>query len=134
MIELRRDDQNDIRTLGSLFIDGDRLCETLELPWRDNQRGISCIPEGKYECKLAPSPSRGYSVYWLQNVPGRQDVQIHIGNFPKDIRGCILVGEHRGVDQVVHSKRAFDKFMARMGGKPFQLMIVKELAGEREEA
>ena len=132
-IELRRDDQNDVRTLGSIFIDGEQFCETLELPWRDNQRGISCIPEGSYECRLGLSPSRGYKVYWLQDVPGRKDVQIHIGNFPKDIRGCILVGEHRGVNQVVHSKRAFDKFIARMGGQNFRLAITKELAtGEKE--
>ena len=125
-MELIRDDQDDVRTMGYLLDGEDRLAETLELPWRDNQRGISCIPEGTYKCELAPSPSRGYSVYWLQNVPGRQDVQIHIGNFPKDIRGCILVGEERGVDQVVHSKRAFDAFMARMGGKDFTLTIEKK--------
>lgn len=122
---LRRDDQNDIRTLGAMFDGDERICETLELPWRDNQRGISCIPEGIYECKLAHSPSRGYDVYWLQNVPGRQDVQIHIGNFPKDIRGCILIGRERGVNQVVHSKVAFDKFMGRMGGEDFTLVIEK---------
>ena len=63
---LRRDDQNDIRTLGAMFDGDERICETLELPWRDNQRGISCIPEGIYECKLAHSPSRGYDVYWLE--------------------------------------------------------------------
>jgi hypothetical protein len=53
-------------------------------------------------------------------------VQIHIGNFPKDIRGCILVGEKRGVDQVIQSRVAFDRFMSRMAGKDFQLQIVKE--------
>ena len=131
-MKLIRDDQNDIRTLGAMFDGEERIAETLELPWRDNQRGISCIPEGVYECKLAFSPSRKYDVYWLQNVPGRQDVQIHIGNFPKDIRGCILLGRERGKDLVAHSKVAFDRFMARMGGKDFPLSIVNELAtGEK---
>lgn len=124
-MKLIRDDQNDICTLGYLLDGDERIAETLELPWRDNKRGISCIPEGTYQCHLADSPSRGYPVYWLQNVPGRQDVQIHIGNFTKDIRGCILVGEERGVNQVVHSKRAFGKFMERMGGKNFTLEISK---------
>jgi len=128
-MRLIRDDQDTVRTLGAMFDGEDRIAETLELPWRDNRRGVSCIPEGTYECKLAHSPSRGYDVYWLQDVPGRKDVQIHIGNFPKDIRGCILVGEERGKDQVAHSKRAFDKFMERMGGKDFQLTIEKEAAG-----
>lgn len=127
-LKLIRDDQNATRTLGAIFLeDGTRFCETLELAWKDNQRGISCIPEGVYECKVADSPSRGYPVYWLQDVPGRKDVQIHIGNFPKDIRGCILVGTDRGVDQVVHSKVAFDKFMDLMDGEPFTLTITKEV-------
>lgn len=125
-MKLIRDDQNDVRTLGAMFDGDERICETLELPWRDNYRGVSCIPEGIYECKVGHSPSRGYPVYWLQDVPGRSDVQIHIGNFTKDIRGCILVGEERGVNQVVHSKRAFDAFMERMGGKDFTLEIIKE--------
>ena len=122
-MRLTRDDQNAVRTLGAMF-DGDvRVCETLELPWRDNYRGISCIPEGAYLCKLGYSPSRKHDVYWLQDVPGRSDVQIHIGNFPRDIRGCILVGRERGVNQVVHSRVAFGKFMERMGGKDFTLTI-----------
>jgi hypothetical protein len=124
-MRLIRDDQDDIRTLGTMFYGEERLCETLELPWRDNYRGISCIPEGAYECRIGHSPFRGYPVYWLQDVPGRSDVQIHIGNFPKDIRGCILVGTERGTDMVVHSKIAFNKFMERMGGKDFTLEITK---------
>jgi hypothetical protein len=124
-MRLIRDDQNDVRTLGAMFDGEERIAETLELPWRDNQRGVSCIPEGTYECHLAHSPSRGYDVYWLQDVPGRQDVQIHIGNFPKDIRGCILVGTKRGKDSVLSSKKAFSMFMERMDGKDFTLEITK---------
>jgi hypothetical protein len=124
-VHLIRDDRDDVRTLGAMFDGEERVAETLELPWRDNQRGVSCIPEGTYECKLAWSPSRKYNVYWLQDVPGRQDVQIHVGNFPKDIRGCILVGTTRGKNCVNSSKKAFAKFMERMGGKDFTLTIEK---------
>jgi hypothetical protein len=124
-MRLVRDDQDDVRTLGAMFDGEERVVETLELPWRDNKRGISCVPEGTYECKLAFSPSRKYDVYWLQDVPGRQDVQIHIGNFPKDIRGCILLGTARGKNSVNSSKAAFNKFMARMSGKDFTLTIEK---------
>ena len=125
-VELRRDDQNSIRTFGAMYLGDTRICETLELPWKDNQRGISCIPEGVYECKLAPSPSRGYSVYWLQDVPGRHDVQIHIGNFTRDIRGCILLGMKRAENAVLESRVAFNKFMAIMDGQDFTLRITKE--------
>ena len=33
-------------TVGELFLNGERICDTLENPWQDNQRNISCIPEG----------------------------------------------------------------------------------------
>ncbi len=124
-VTLRRDDQNDVRTFGAMFIDDVRLCETLELPWRDNQRGISCIPEGVYECKLAWSPSRKVNVYWVQNVPGREAVQLHIGNTTKDIRGCILLGMTRNKNSIGSSRLAFNKFMAIMDGQDFVLTVEK---------
>ena len=126
VMRLIRNDQNSTRTLGYILDGEDRIFETLELPWRDNQRGVSCIPEGTYECTAGYSPSRGYDVYWLQDVPGRSDVQIHIGNYPKDIRGCILIGKRRGDNMVVDSRIAFKEFMARMEGKPFTLTIEKD--------
>jgi hypothetical protein len=131
-MKLIRDDQNEVRTLGALFDGEERICETLELPWRNNERGVSCIKEGTYECKLLFSQSRKMRLYWLQRVPGREAVQIHIGNFPKDIRGCILVGEERGKDQVVHSKRAFEKFMERMKGQDFFLTIESKKGSHNE--
>jgi hypothetical protein len=36
-------------TNGTLFNSGKFLCHTIELPWNDNKRNISCIPEGTYE-------------------------------------------------------------------------------------
>jgi len=134
-MKLVRDFQSDVCTLGAIFMDdGERLCETLELPWRNNERGVSCIPEGVYFCQYAYSPARKRKVYWVRNVPGREAVQIHIGNFPKDIRGCILVGRERAQDQVVHSKVAFDKLIQKMGAQDFMLTIVRQLAtGKREE-
>jgi len=122
-MKLIRDDQNCIRTLGAMLDGEERVCETLELPWLNNQRGVSCIPEGIYLCEAAMSPSRGYVVYWIRDVPGRKDCQIHIANFTKDLRGCVGVGMERGMNQVVHSKIAFDKFMKRMGGGPFMLTV-----------
>jgi hypothetical protein len=128
MIRLIRDDQDDVRTLGAMFDGEDRICETLELPWRDNQRGISCIPEGTYHAVLEMSPKRRYKVYWLTDVPGRIAVQIHVGNTTEDIRGCILLGMERHGDALFKSKPAFDMFMRRMGGNNFILTIQKKEA------
>ena len=53
---------------------------TLELPWLDNKRNISCIPEGEYECVRYKSTKRGI-VYKVLAVEDRSDILIHIGNY-----------------------------------------------------
>ena len=35
-------------TNGKLECEGKLISYTIELPWKRNERGISCIPEGKY--------------------------------------------------------------------------------------
>ena len=47
-----RDTFTDVSTLGQLFLNGERFCDTLELPWKNNQRRISCIPEGEYKVRI----------------------------------------------------------------------------------
>lgn len=126
-MKLIRDDQNSVRTFGYLLDEEEHLCETLELPWVGNQRNISCIPEGTYPCELLYSWAHKRFLYWLQNVPGRGAIEIHVGNFVKDTQGCILLGEGRGPDVLRRSKMAFDKFMERMGGQDFMLTIEKEV-------
>lgn len=67
---------------------------TLELPWKDNERNISCIPEGEYLVKkMPPTGKRKYQYFWVQDVPGRDSILWHPGNYTHQIRGCILPGE-----------------------------------------
>jgi hypothetical protein len=47
----------------------------------------------------------------LLDVPGRSDIRIHIGNFPQDTLGCLLVGEMKGQDKIFNSKPAFEKLL-----------------------
>lgn len=78
-------------TLGRLTY-GDLKCFTLELPWLDNQRNISCIPAGIYVYTTYDSPKHG-RVLFLHDVPNRSFIEIHAGNFTRQIQGCILVGD-----------------------------------------
>ena len=78
-------------TIGRLRC-GDLQCFTLELPWRNNARGRSCIPAGTYQASLYDSPRHGIVVL-LDDVPGRSMIEIHAGNYTTQIEGCILVGD-----------------------------------------
>lgn len=78
-------------TLGRLVL-GNFQCFTLELPWLNNANDISCIPEGVYKAFKRNSPTNGF-VIELKEVPNRSYVQIHKGNYTRNVKGCILVGD-----------------------------------------
>lgn len=111
------------------------FCKTLELPWRDNQRSISCIPAGKYIVKVRQSPKYG-RIYWVTKVPDRSWILIHSGNVAGDVekgfrthvQGCILLGKKHGFlyDQraVLTSRPTVGSFMRTMNYEPFQLNVV----------
>jgi len=79
-------------TLGIITY-GEFRAFTLELPWLDNKGNVSCIPAGVYEAKKYMSPSKKSIVLMLEDVPGRSYIQIHAGNYTRQIQGCILVGD-----------------------------------------
>ena len=66
---------------------------TLELPDKDNQKNISCIPAGRYWAKKRISPGKGYKVIEFLNVPNRTFIQAHYGNFTHQLLGCQLYGD-----------------------------------------
>lgn len=126
---------NPKETLGVLYlIDDNRIifdCKTLELPWKENRNRISCIPPGTYKCRFYNSPSKG-EVLLLYNVPERSYIEIHIGNYNRDILGCIIVGyEWRDIDgdrlmDVVNSRVAFSRLknlLRSSGQEEFELEI-----------
>lgn len=65
--------------------------DTLELPWKNNQRRISCIPNNIYRIKPKFSFRFG-NCFEILNVLGRDCILIHSGNFHYQTKGCILIG------------------------------------------
>ena len=96
-------------TLGYLSVDGEVICYTLELPWRDNQSNISSIPAGRYDAIVRTDGNKGWRLELLY-VPSRYNIQIHIGNYTSDITGCTLVGMDASVDycEVYYSRSALN--------------------------
>jgi hypothetical protein len=73
---------------------------TLELPWKDNQNKISCIPAGRFNAIATKRASNGKYAIWIQDVLGRSGIMIHTGNYTRDIMGCILPGQtHADIDK-----------------------------------
>tara|TARA_B110000037_G_scaffold38663_1_gene47656 strand:+ start:1279 stop:1683 length:405 start_codon:yes stop_codon:yes gene_type:complete len=129
---LIRDTFSKESTIGELFINGERICDTLENPWQDNQRNISCIPEGVYPVRLRlprESASRDYLHLLVQEVPNRDWILFHRGNTAKDTSGCILVGLGSQQDVVNNSVLAMDlliKEIINLGGEDINLIIKNE--------
>lgn len=88
-------------TNGTLSLNGQEICKTIELPWRQNQRSISCIPEGSYRIRKRFSKKFKWH-FEVLNVRNRQLILLHPANDAlKELNGCIapvmtLTGEGKG--------------------------------------
>lgn len=97
-------------TNGVILFNGKRICNSIELPWNNNQHQISCIPEGAYELQKRYSPKFRWHLNLLA-VPGRDLILIHPANDAlKELKGCIapvsiLTGSGKGL----HSVKALEK-------------------------
>jgi len=131
MIEITRLEQTGKGTIGTLLIDGVATgLWTLELPWKDNEKNVSCIPTGTYQLVLEYSNKYKKDLFELKSVPNRTEIKVHVGNYLSDIKGCILVGSdidflEDGNRVVWKSSKAFDKFMALMGDRAMDTLLVR---------
>ena len=124
-----RETFTDNSTIGELFLNGEKMCDTLELPYRDNLKSISCIPTGQYKVRLRyprESATRDYLHLLVQDVKDRSYILFHRGNSAKDTRGCILVGLGSQQDFVSNSTLALElllKEIINLGAKNINLII-----------
>jgi hypothetical protein len=98
-------------TMGYLSVNNKALFYTLELPWKNNINQISCIPAGSYNGVLRYDHTDKWRIE-LIGVPNRGNVQIHVGNYTKQTKGCVLLGENANTNacSVSSSKSAYKKF------------------------
>lgn len=135
-ISVRRVAKRDKYTIGWLYIDGKKFCDTIE----DKDRGLkqtmslaeilrkkvygqTAIPKGTYILSMnKPSPSyqnkAKKDVYYkfccdnmprIENVPGFDGILIHNGSDQDSSSGCLIVGENSIVGKVTNSRTVFKK-------------------------
>lgn len=102
IVEIRRDTFTPTATLGTMFIDGRLLGQTLEDTDRHLEAdpskkiaGETAIPRGRYLLSLTFSNRFKKIMPDVHCVPGFEGVRIHGGNTPADTHGCPLLGQYR---------------------------------------
>lgn len=126
---LTRYKQDDKQTLGMMKVTDTAIVDTLELAWKNNEFQISRIPAGIY--KVVKRNSEKYKDHFhILNVPDRDGVLIHNGNYNSQIKGCVLVGSglsdmnKDGYQDVMNSKKTLAKMNELMPNE-FLLEIIE---------
>ena len=124
---LRRIAYTEHGTFGVLMDNGVPFAVTLERPWLNNRRNVSCIPTGKYLCEKYSSKKHP-KTYQVKDVADRTGILFHTGNIMDHSAGCILIGERfealDGVPAILSSKDGFNEFIQRLkGNSKFELLV-----------
>ncbi len=101
-------------------------CHTLEPPWKNNERRVSCIPAGTYTARFLPTskfPDLARRAPWYKNhlwelidVAGRSEVKFHHGTEPRNTEGCPLLGfsvTKTGINNSVEALRQFHAILSQ---------------------
>jgi hypothetical protein len=97
-------------TNGKLLFEGRLICNTIELPWRNNEKSVSCIPEGKYFIRKRYS-SKFHWHLEVTDVKNRSYILLHpANNALRELNGCIApVTKLSGPGLGLLSRRAFER-------------------------
>lgn len=124
MIEIIRDTFTVHSTIGSLFLNGNFICFTLEDVCRPDGvkiKGETAIPKGDYDLIINHSNRFNRLMPLIYNCPDLSvinysqkwtGIRIHPGNSNADTDGCILVGKEKKTDWVSGSNDAYNELFA----------------------
>lgn len=139
-IELYRNYYRQNYIIGKLFIDDDYFCDTLEPMYREIN---GAIPVGTYKVSLdivSPKFQNRFPYKTLCHgrvprvlgVPGRQGVLLHVGNFPQDSQGCILLGKNTKVGAVLQSLVTFTNFYNKIKDSIYLDITISDVPLDKE--
>lgn len=97
-------------TNGKIECEGRFICNTIELPWKNNEATVSCIPEGEYFIRKRYSDKFKWHME-VMNVENRKGILIHPANDALlELKGCIApVTKISGAGLGLMSRSAFYK-------------------------
>lgn len=99
---------------------GDLRLHTVERPWLNNKPFESCIPSGEYALThfIRPNGDRVFALsggtvsIYKEDGFKRYTVLTHVGNYMKDVVGCIAPGRGRTGNMVTHSRKAIESLIS----------------------
>lgn len=97
---INRKFQHDNCVMGVLTVQEEIIAYTIEMPWPDDNNDSTCIAPGTYSGTIHYEKANSWMIE-LDSVPGRTGVQIHMGDYGRDVPGCILVGANAVVERCV---------------------------------
>lgn len=106
-IEVIRHYFSESYTIGKLYIDGDYFCDTLEPSTSVKEH--PAVKTGIYSLSIVWSPKFGCYMPRIE-VPNRSGILFHVGNYPHDTKGCVLLGMNTIKGSVTASKVTFNSF------------------------
>ncbi|MFA9189171.1 DUF5675 family protein [Flavobacterium sp. FBOR7N2.3] len=97
-------------TNGKLECEGKFICNSIELPWKNNETKVSCIPEGEYFIKKRYSKKFQWHLEII-DVENRSLILFHpANNALRELKGCIApVTKLSGPGLGLMSRKAFTK-------------------------
>ena len=97
-------------TNGKLECEGKFICNTIELPWKNNETKVSCIPEGKYLLRKRYSKKFNWHIE-VVGVKNRSLILLHpANNALQELNGCIApVTKLSGPGLGLQSRQALNK-------------------------
>jgi len=133
VVQLHRDTDDGYQTLGRVYVFEDNKlifkCKSLELPWKENKRRISCYAPGEYDCEMTMSSRFKKMLYLVLNVPDRDGIRWHSANYYTQLAGCTALGdEHKDINydsklDVIHSGNTMKAFEKILNYEPFKLGV-----------
>lgn len=123
-------------TNGYVFSGEQLVCFAIELPWRANERDVSCVLEGRFEVEKRYSVKYGWHLA-LKDVEGRDVILFHAANDAlKELKGCIApVSMLSGIGAGLYSRKANEKLKKlvfdALERKERVFITIKSLTNER---